>query len=123
MSDTLLVVLASTGLHLDLHHRLLLAVDEVLVARIEFETLIVGLQRLVVFLHHLVTGAFSRVGFDEFRVKFEALLGVLECGNEFHELDPGHAAVGVDGNALGITLEALVVFFESFRVFAFLEKG
>mmetsp|Transcript_42893 Transcript_42893/g.127116 ORF Transcript_42893/g.127116 Transcript_42893/m.127116 type:complete len:575 (-) Transcript_42893:207-1931(-) len=109
VADLLLVHLSAAAGLLDLHDHLLAPVYALLVAGLDLETFLVGLQGLVVLLHEEVRGALAGVGLDELGVQLQALLQVLQGIRVRHQLRERGRSVGVDLGVLRVPLHALVV--------------
>ena len=97
------VLAAAVNAHRDSCRRLLLSGYEVLIIRLQLETLIVNLQRFVILLHQMVDSCFAKVSFDEGWVEVNAFVCVFESGCEVHDLDISLASIGQKLEALRIT--------------------
>jgi hypothetical protein len=124
VTDALLVVLsgACIGAGLNGGHGPHLTLLKILIGGVQLKTFIVGFYGLVILLHEVMTGGFAEPGLHEVRIDLQALLGILHRIVELHQLYVGGGAVGVEGLAVGVAPESIIVDIDSAGEVALLEQ-
>mmetsp|Transcript_4301 Transcript_4301/g.10498 ORF Transcript_4301/g.10498 Transcript_4301/m.10498 type:complete len:405 (-) Transcript_4301:725-1939(-) len=97
--------------HLDLHHGLLSPPLAPLVIRIDLQTVLVRLQRLVVVFHEEVARALPAVGFHVRRIQLYRLFEILQRVRMCHQLRQRRRSVAEQFRVPGVSLAGLVVLF------------
>ena len=85
------------------------ALFQILVFGVKLQTLVVGLECLVVLLHKVMAGGLAQVSLRERRVDLQTLLGVLQGRRELQQLDVGHRSVCVYRLTVGVASQTLSV--------------
>mmetsp|Transcript_43252 Transcript_43252/g.53125 ORF Transcript_43252/g.53125 Transcript_43252/m.53125 type:complete len:334 (-) Transcript_43252:597-1598(-) len=109
MSHLLFVHLTGPRGFTDLCQHLISALLALLILRVKLQTLLVGLQRLVVFLHEKVRCSFSRVRLHKVRIQLQAFIQIPQSIRIRQELSQRSSAVGVHLGILGISLDPFIV--------------
>mmetsp|Transcript_75020 Transcript_75020/g.179059 ORF Transcript_75020/g.179059 Transcript_75020/m.179059 type:complete len:390 (-) Transcript_75020:639-1808(-) len=122
MADLLFVHLCTSRGLANLRQDLVSALLALRVFRVQLQSLLVSLQRLVVFLHKEVRCSFPGIRFHEAGVQLEALIQVSKSIRIRQEFGQCGCPVGVHLCILGIAFEALVVLRLGLCIFLLLEE-